>query len=61
MEPSALAEVSSRDAGDLAEAPLERGRHARSHGLGVAARQAGVDADGRELDRAGRLATGRLT
>ena len=39
------------DPGDLAEAALQRRGDACGHGLGIGARQAGVDANGRELDR----------
>ena len=36
---------------DLAQAPLQRCRHARGHGLGIAAGQGRRHADGGELDR----------
>ncbi len=38
------------DAGDRAEAPLERRRHARRHGVGAGAGQLGADRDRRVVD-----------
>ncbi len=38
-------------AGDLAEPALERGRDRRRHGLGIGARPAGGDVDGRKIHR----------
>ena len=50
-EPCELVEVSSLTPGNLAEPALQRSGDTCSHGLGIGARQAGVDANGRELDR----------
>ena len=49
VAPSALNEVSWRDAGDLRELPLERGGDRRGHGLGARALEVGGDLDGRKV------------